>query len=201
MHINEFRFMKRKNLGNYEHEEVTMAASVDESDNVVEVALFVKQEVYRALGEVYVSNVEVAAKSDTAFNKEELPFKVPATKKAAKKAPRKKAAKKVAGKQNVSSVQHESGDDNGVSRETPTNNKGQNNASERNGDKGRLGHDGVKVTAATLEDVRKNLSQVWKSEGKGVAFGILENFGAKKSEELTPDVYTEVIDKCQQVLA
>jgi len=54
MHINEIKIMQRKNLGNYEHREVTINASLTEGDNFNEAYDKVNQEVKHALGYGYV---------------------------------------------------------------------------------------------------------------------------------------------------
>jgi hypothetical protein len=49
MRATELKFTRRKNLGGYEHEEVTLAMAIDEHDNVDEVINYVKVKVAEAL--------------------------------------------------------------------------------------------------------------------------------------------------------
>ena len=78
--------MKRKNLGNYEHEEVTLKAQVEEGDDAMDVTARVKFACDQALGMV------VKAAQETP--KEEAPKK--AVKKTTKKVTKKATAKKEA---------------------------------------------------------------------------------------------------------
>lgn len=49
MKINEVKYMKRANLGNYEHEEITIGAAVEEGETVGEVLTLLKSKVEAAL--------------------------------------------------------------------------------------------------------------------------------------------------------
>lgn len=81
--MTEVTIMRRKNLGNYEHEEVSLTAVIEESDNAAECIASVKQEVLHALG-LSVDPVPTTKPVE------------PAVPQAAKKTPAKKApAKKV----------------------------------------------------------------------------------------------------------
>ena len=50
MKANEFKMMRRKNLGNYEHEEVTISMTVEDDDNLDSVIEFTQVKIAEALG-------------------------------------------------------------------------------------------------------------------------------------------------------
>jgi len=103
MRATELKFTRRKNLGGYEHEEVTLAMAIDEHDNVDEVINYVKVKVAEALDlqpkanqikEVKDSG-DVVTKSDNTVNPgtgKKVAKKT--TKKVAKKATKKKEEEK-----------------------------------------------------------------------------------------------------------
>jgi hypothetical protein len=89
MHITEIKIMKRRNLGNYEHKEVTMTASLEEGEQVNNSVSFLEALISQALiGDIK----QVAAKVVEPVKVEETPAIVEEAPK--KKAPRKKAPKK-----------------------------------------------------------------------------------------------------------
>jgi len=65
MRVNEFKVMKRRNLGNYEHEEITLSVVVEENDDLDQVIKFTLNKVKVALGLEPVVNAEGANNEQT----------------------------------------------------------------------------------------------------------------------------------------
>jgi len=87
MHVNEINVMRRKNLGNYEHFEVALKASLDENDSF--------EDSYTELLENLRKAMNPQGNSNAKTEKPEAPKAAtakPAPKKATKKAPAKKKA-------------------------------------------------------------------------------------------------------------
>ena len=100
MHLSELKVMKRKNLGNYEHLEVTVAVSVGEGDTAQEVISTI-EEVLSLYGLSGGGKPVANVKTKTIKNNEvaeeknevaEVEVEVAEEKKPTKKAPAKKAA-------------------------------------------------------------------------------------------------------------
>jgi hypothetical protein len=97
MKINEVRYTKRFNMGNYEHEEFTISAILEGDDTCLDVVNTMKTEIEIARGTVPVLQ---AAKKQKPVEKEEEPTEeaeptMPIAAKTAKKAAKKTKAKPV----------------------------------------------------------------------------------------------------------
>lgn len=100
MELKTIKYMKRKNLGNYEHEELTLEAVVSEGEDPKDAILFIMNEVNNALGfDVKVAPTPTAApkeevKKDALEDGQAIPPVIPETKvEKPKSAPRTRNAK------------------------------------------------------------------------------------------------------------
>lgn len=89
MQVQTVSYMKRKNMGNYEHEEVSITALVEDGDNHMEVLAQAKLACHQALSMVITQSAPPVPAQEE--KKEDEPKK---TAKVAKKTTKKKAASK-----------------------------------------------------------------------------------------------------------
>lgn len=174
MKANEFKLMRRKNLGNYEHEEVTLSMTVEDDDNLDQVIEFTQVKVAEALGlQPKVENIkEVLENGEVTTNGGRTVDAGTGKKVSKKSAPKakKKVTRKKADRADVPVEQAEV--DTAV--DTPN---------------------------YTLDQVKGKLAQVWKSKGKSIAIDILTDFKVAKSDELNEADYAEVVAKAEKCLA
>jgi len=87
----EVKYLSRKNLGNYEHEECQITAVIGENDDADKVIAFTKLKVQQALGMKFVAESSAPAKASEAKVEETKVKETP--KKAAKKTTKSKPVK------------------------------------------------------------------------------------------------------------
>lgn len=122
MHITTIKLMKRKNLGNYEHEEITMEASLTEGDDHIAAIIKLKELVHAAL-ESDLTGLEATEKVSTYVEKVALkPLgnepvatanfvkEAPVKEEKPKAAPRTRAKKEEAAKEETTTVETPSTD-------------------------------------------------------------------------------------------
>jgi len=172
MRVNEFTFSRRRNLGNYEHEECTLNMAVSEHDNLDEVIDYTKVKIAEILGlqptveqiteVVENGNVNTRAGKTVDPSTGEEVSAEPVKKKRAKKKAKKSTGSKVSAKPAEAPAEPE--------------------------------------VILTLEDVKQYLGKVWKAKGKAVAVDILQDFGVEKSDALRVEDYPQVVEQCEKAL-
>jgi len=172
MKIQQVTYTKRKNVGNYEHEEVSLVAVIEEDENVMESIARVKLTCNDALNMTVTHKVVEPVKEEI---KEEAKDDKPKKKAKVTKKTRSKKTKPV-----VES-------DTGAEGETTAKPEKKVEASED-------------LEVVTVDQVKQALAQVWREKGKGIAKKILLDNGVERTDQLDPKLYSKVLKEAQCTL-
>jgi len=184
MRFNEAKYTRRLNTGNYQHDEATISAAIDETDNIDECLALVKgktigwltDQLPGKVAQVKATSVKAPAEKTAVVETTTAPEKevepTPASEKATT-APEKEVEKAAAPKRGRKPKATEE-------KATPP-----------------------ETTEVTIdaEEVKKILLRVYKEIKQETAFNIIGKFGTNSVKDLAPENYKEVYDTCLATLA
>lgn len=203
MRFNEAKYTRRLNTGNYQHDEATISAAIDETDNIDECLALVKgktigwltDQLPGKVAQVKATSVKAPAEKTAVVETTTAPEKevepTPASEKATT-APEKEVEKAAAPKRGRKPKATEE------KATPPETNKEVETAVDV------AATDGVKETTEVTidaEEVKKILLRVYKEIKQETAFNIIGKFGTNSVKDLAPENYKEVYDTCLATLA